>query len=271
MKRQTNALIFCYVFFALLTFTMLSILVSLLSTTFSQLFLIFTQNGGIFNTFVLVFYFLGFTISLYSLITSASKQHNLTFQILVLICCIGFVFAFVFTSWQPRQHLQPSDFIMQNTQTITHGVGYLLLLIFCTIAFVVLPLLSLHFHLIPNLQNRIGFFLAYARPSINTSIYFVMGIATQGYFTAYHLHYVDIFALVVSMSLLSWTFWKYPTYFGIYERLNGILLILSVILIACASKLFSHDVSNVRYSFFACGLISWCCEWMLKRHTYRPL
>ncbi|RDU71454.1 hypothetical protein [Helicobacter brantae] len=265
MKARVD-IVFCYVFFFLFVFTSLAILVSNLSSTFSQLYSLLTQDGRIFDIFLYFFYFSGFAISLFSLILSSwNHKDEARYKGVMLILALLFMFALTLGLLYSTHQVALLDLVFSEGAKggFEKNPYAIFILGFFYCAFVVFPLsywlLGLRFR-----ANALGKFLEYIKPSINVVIYTLMGFALQGYYhKAKPIYYLDLACFLVGFLALLWVFYRYRKLFGFYEMVNLFLLCLAIVFFAFSSRVIESVDFAGRYCFFACAFVAWCAEWMI--------
>lgn len=198
--------IFAYLFFSLFVFVALSLLISNFSSTFSQLFSLLSENGGIFHIFVYCLDLLGFLLCLYALIFSSWNQNNnLRIKGIIFVLAIAFMFLFVFelqNHHRPFSILEMMSELNRNFEELFRLGEFLFFLAFYAI-FVFFPLVVLGFGVTlsskDNSSSKYWVKLANdLRPSINVVIYAMMGYALQSYFhKSYWFFYLDLLGFVV--------------------------------------------------------------------------
>lgn len=260
--------IFPYLFFSLFVFVVLALLISNLSSTFSQLFSILSESGGVFNVFLYCLYLLGFLICLYALILSSwNQQGDLRVKGLIFFMAIAFVFLFVFELQSHRQPFSVLEMVGDLGRSFEElfRLGEFLGFLIFYVAFVLLPLIVLGFGVILAPRNYFATLGNRLRPSINVMIYAMMGYALQSYFhKSYWFFYLDLLGFVVGALLLCWAYRKRRKDFGFYEVSNLIFLCIGVIVFAFSSKIITNEDFMARYVFFALAFVAWCAEWMIE-------
>ncbi|WP_305862257.1 hypothetical protein [Helicobacter cholecystus] len=259
--------IFSYVFFFLFVFVSLAVLVSTFSETFSQLYLLLTQSGRIFDLFLYGFSFLGFAFCIVALILSSwNQKYQFYYKGSIISLCLIFAFILCFSLSGLRNNMDLLDLIFNDKggggfekdpyAPLILGVVYL--------CFVFLPLLYLLLGIRVK-RNSFGEFLIDLMPSINVVIYAMMGFALQGFFTkARGIYYLDLVLFLLAFVALLMLYRQHKYLFGFYQRVNLILLCMGVIFFAFSSKVIEEADFVGRYCFFAFAFVAWCGEWMLK-------
>lgn len=260
-------LIFSYAFFFLFVFVSLAVLVSTFSETFSQLYLLLTQSGRIFDLFLYAFSLLGFAFCIAALILSSWNQ-KFQFYYKGSIICLSLAFAFVlcFNLSSLGNDVDLLDLIFNEREGGGFGKDpYAPLILGITyLCFIFLPLLYLLLGMRVK-RNSFGDFLLDLMPSINVIIYAMMGFALQGFYAkAKGVYYLDLIFFVLALIALLVLYKRQQRLFGFYEKVNLILLCLGVFFFALSSKVIEEADFVGRYCFFAFAFVAWCGEWMLK-------
>lgn len=267
--------VFAYLFFSLFVFVALSLLISNFSSTFSQLFSILSEDGGVFNTFLYCLDLFGFLLCLYTLILSSWNQKNdLRVKGIIFALAIGFMFLFVFelqNQHQPFSILEMMSELSGDFKELFRLGEFLFFLIFY-VAFVFCPLIVLGLGITfsskkHHVSSKYDWFkLAnQLRPSINVMIYAMMGYALQSYFhKSYWFFYLDLLGFMIGALLLGWVYYKRRRDFGFYEVSNLIFLCIGVMIFALSSKIITSEDFMARYVFFTLAFVAWCAEWMMK-------
>lgn len=266
---KTNSF-FAYLFFSLFVFVALSLLISSFSSTFSQLFSILSENGGVFHIFLCCLNLLGFLLCLYALILSSWNQSgDLRIKAIIFVLAIVFMFLFVFELQNPHQPFSILEMVSEfnrGFEELFRLREFLFFIIFY-IVFVFLPLVVLGFGITFSYTSSYDWMkLANdLRPSINVVIYAMMGFALQSYFhKSYWFFYLDLLGFVVGGFLLGWVYYKRRRDFGFYEMSNLTFLCIGVVIFAFSSKVITGQDFMARYVFFALAFVAWCAEWMIK-------
>lgn len=271
--------IFAYVFFSLFVFVAFSLLVSNFSSTFSQLFSIFSKNGGVFQIFIYCLDLFGFLLCLCTLILSSwNHKSNSKIKSLVFILAIVFIFLFVFELQNPHQSFSSLEILGESKSGFEElfRLGEFLFFSAFYAAFVFFPLVVFAFKKPsfkkPSLLDR--YFvskktwaqLAYAlMPSINVVIYAMMGFALQSYFhKSYGFFYLDLLGFLIACLLLWRAYTRCKNEFGFYEISHLIFLCAGIVIFAFSSKIITNQDFMARYVFLTFAFVSWCAEWMLK-------
>lgn len=263
-------IIFCYVFFFLFVFVSLAVMVSNLSSTFSQLYSLLTQDGRIFDIFLYMFYAMGFCLSLYALILSSwNHKDDMRYKSAMLLLALLFMFALTLSLLYSNHQMALFDLVFKEDEVggFVKNPYVVFILGFMYCAFVLFPLgywlLGVRFR-----ANALGRFLEGIKPSINVVIFALMGFALQGF---YHkvktIYYLDLACFLMGFMLLMVVYLRYKKLFGFYEMMNLFLLCLGSVFFAFSSEVIESVDFAGRYCFFACAFVAWCAEWMLGYAT----
>lgn len=259
--------IFSYIFFFLFVFVSLALLVSTFSTTFSQLYILLTQKGRIFDLFLYIFLLAGFGFCISALILSSWNQHyNLYYKGCITVFSLGFIFVFCFLLLRtsPDEDLLNLIFNDGNYGGFEREPYAIIIFVVMYLCFVFLPLLYLILGGRMKRNSLREFFLN-LMPSINVIIYTLMGFALQGYFhKARGVYYLDLFFFLVAFFALLFLFQQEKKMFGFYERVNFALLCLGIVFFALSSRIIEEANFVGRYCFFTFAFVAWCGEWMLR-------
>lgn len=250
----------------------LSLIVSRFSVTFSQLFLLFSQEGRIFDLFLHLLYCLGFLICLYALIWEDSNDQKESWEIwMTLGLCLLFMYLFVFSLFGDQESRSLLDLVLAQEQSESfekvfwNHFGEMIICGIFYIFFLFAPLGCAVLKLSPNNSHPFGKILQRLRPSLNVVIYILMGCALQSYFHKGHwIFYLDLIALGGALALLVLALRQGQYNLGFFEICNLAFLSVGICVFALSSSLI-HDANfNARYSFFMLGFIAWCAEWMVS-------
>lgn len=260
-------LVFSYVFFFLFVFVSLSVLVSTFSDTFSQLYLLLTQKGRIFDVFLYGFFLLGFAFCVTALILSSwNQQYRFYYKGSIIALALVFAFVLCFGLSGIENHTDLLKLIFNDRGGGGFGKDpYASLILGATyLCFVLLPLLYLLLGMSMK-RSSFGEFLLDLMPSVNIVIYAMMGFALQGFYGKekgiYYLDLVFFFLALIALLML----YKYQKpLFGFYEKVNLVLLCLGVIFFILSSRVIEEADFVGRYCFFAFAFVAWCGEWMFK-------
>lgn len=271
MSNQIR-LFFAYLFFSLFVFVSLSLLVSQFSSTFSQLFLILSGKGRIFDIVLHLLLLLGVGMCLFSLILSSwNQKENLKLKILVLCFCLLFVFLFVFSLFSPKDEFTLIDLIVPKKQDLVFWEIFLghfsdfLVFGFFYFFFIFAPLAFDLFNFSPNPHHPWGKILLHFKPSINIVIYALTGSALQSFFhKSYWFFYLDLCAFIVGFIALCLFYRKSKKNLDFYELCNFYFLCFAILIFAFCSKFIEEKVFIARYDFLLLAFVAWCGEWMIN-------
>ena len=262
-----------YVFFFFLAFSLLGIIVSESSQTFSQLFSLLCKDGLAYEQIIKLLYFCIWTLSLYYLIRVhlALKQD---FSKTLMASIIALVFLFIWlllVSFPERDFI---DTIKFSFYEVVHlgffslvGMNLVEILIsgFFYIFFLILPFVFWiargHF----DLEKSAHRFAYKFFPSMHVCILVLIANALQPYYDRPNLYlYIDLFVFLVALALFLIIFLREKHLFGFYEYANLLFLcVVILVVLLCSSVLAKADYYNLRYCFYLLAFLSWCGEWML--------
>lgn len=179
MKIYNN---FCsYLFFALLVFNALALLSSEFSHTFSQVFMLLSHDGRIFNLFSLIFVFVCVCFVCYSLITfyktiNRSVVDSISFiTTLCFIVLMILVFLF-FYLWNDFFHPDLSQDSIKNYTFLEYlRTTNFLLTLGCGVFLCICPLSYYILSLSLSVQNPYARVFLILKPDINTAIFYPSG------------------------------------------------------------------------------------------------
>lgn len=261
MKSKID-IVFCYVFFFLFIFSSFAILVSNFSSTFSQLYSLLAQDGGIFDIFLYIFYVLGFCSTLFALILSSwNHKDDMRYKSIMLFLAPLFVFALTLGILYSKHQIALLDLVFLGGEIggFEKNPYAVFIFVFFYCFFVALPLGSWLFGL-----RFGGEFLESMKPSINVIIFALMGFALQGFYhKANPIYYLDLMFFLIGFFALLEVYRRYKKLFGFYEMVNLFLLCLGVVFFASSSSVIESVDFVGRYCFFACAFVAWCAEWMI--------
>ncbi|PAF48245.1 hypothetical protein BKH41_05900 [Helicobacter sp. 12S02232-10] len=268
--------IFSSIFFLLFVFTVLALLVSQFSNTFSQLFLILTKNDRAYDNLVKFYYFCGILMALGYLIFSSWIKKDIFFQKLVAFgICIILIFILIFSLdgtksldstisglvvGEGLRNLSFFNLVRINfSYIIVSGFFYFFFLFFPLILF------SLGFHF--NTKNKIGKYLAFFCPSINVCLVVLFASGFQAYYDKSNLFlYIDFFMFYLGFVLFMRVFLSHKEFFGFYEYANILIFALGVLVCLFCSNTLSQaeNYYNARMAFYMLAFLGWCGEWMYR-------
>lgn len=265
--RPRIELVFSYAFFFLFVFVSLALLVSTFSETFSQLYVLLTQSGRIFDLFLYGFILVGFGFCVSALILSSwNQQYDFYYKSTIIVLALGFIFLFCFSLFTSSPEVDLLNLIFSDG---AHG-GFqrdpyaIVVLGGMYLCFVALPLLYLLLGLRVR-KNSFGEFLLDLMPSVNVIIYALMGLALQGFFhKSRGIYYMDLFSFLLGFFALLLLFKRKKKMFGFYERVNLFLLCVGIVFFILSSKVIEEADFVGRYCFFAFAFVAWCGEWMFR-------
>ncbi len=262
-----------YLFFFFLVFSLLSIVVSESTQTFSQLFFFFSKNGLAYDFILKILYFCIWALSIYYVVMINLKDRQDISKLLVA-SFIAFVFLFI---WVFSLSFSTKDF-MDTLHLHSYEIFYLdffelvstkfLEILgggFFYLFFTLLPFLFLICDGCFDLQKSLHRFAYKFFPSMYVCILFLIAHAMQPYYDKSNLYfYVDLLLFALCLILLLVLFLKHKHLFGFYEYANLLFLCLVIfVVLLCSSVLARADYHNLRYCLYLLAFLIWCCEWML--------
>ncbi|MCE3047630.1 hypothetical protein [Helicobacter kayseriensis] len=277
MIKKIVAPFFAYLFFCFFVLVVLSLIVSQFSVTFSQLFLLFSQDGRIFDLFLHFLYCLGFLICLYALINGDSRDQRESCEMWIILgLCLLFVYLFVFSLFEKQESHSLLELVLIQEhlrsfeEVFWDHLGEMMVCGFFYIFFLLIPLGCVLLRYFPNSLHPLGRVLQRLSPSLNVMIYILMGCALQSYFHKEHwIFYLDLIALGSILVLLGLVLKERRCNLGFFEVCNLVFLGLGICVFTLSSSLI-HDANfNARYAFFMLGFVAWCAEWMISFVAWR--
>lgn len=275
MTHSRVSIIFSLLFFALWTFTNITLFISQFSYSFSHLFLIFIRPNELFTHISTIIFLCGFCFGLgFVLVSSYYRSSDSINRVIMLCVSVIFIYLLIFNATTEESEYATDLFVLEGS--IYHRGFFELIrayflrivsIVLIYVFFVYMPLLFLIFGIRPNVNNRIGEMIDKMSPSMNVIIAVLFALALQPYYYRDNMFvYIDIIALFGGVGLLIYTMKKHKALFGFYEKVNFALLILGIIMcIVCSSTLsISEYYFNARYTFLVFALVGWCIEWMHK-------
>ncbi|PAF44414.1 hypothetical protein [Helicobacter sp. 11S02596-1] len=275
-KPNTYKVIFSSIFFLLFVFSILSLLVSQFSNTFSQLFFILTKNDRAYDNAVNIFYLFGIMMSLGYLILASYIQRDIFFQRLVAVgICIVLIFIFVLSLSTEKSldsailGLMTGDGLkdLSFLDLVLENLKYIFISGFFYIFFLFLPLILFGFGFRLNVKNQLGKYLAFFCPSINVCLVVLFASGFQAYYDKSNLWlYMDFLMFCVGFILFIKVFLSRKEFFGFYEYANMLFLALGVLVCLFCSNTLSQTENyyNARMAFYMLAFLGWCGEWMYR-------
>lgn len=265
--NMPSKILFSSIFFFFAVFVFLSLIVSALSPTFSQLFLVFSYphraydfaSNLLLGCFVLM--------CLVFIIRSIRKKRGNTTEkmaaaLIGSIMLSVLVVRLVYREIQLRDDdiiyaLSDANVLLKKIVEIgTYSIIYTF--------FIFLPLLLPALKIRLNVFTKLGEWLSAYMPSVNTTLFLLFAYAIQPYYGKSNiLLYIDLWLFYVGFGLMIIVIWRNRELFGLYEYANLLWLVLGVLIFSLCSKMISQaDYNNTRTIFIIIGLMSWCGEWM---------
>ncbi|PAF45287.1 hypothetical protein [Helicobacter sp. 11S02629-2] len=269
-----NIIISSYTFFVLALFTMLALLASEFTTTFSQLFILLSKNGRIYDVFSMIICIAGivsifYTASfIYKRKTSESKKAIL---ILSIACVLSLLFL-LFLFWHLLDHAKS---IVVNEISVEEDIRFYkfssyaaslngILFFLSFIFFIFLPVLYRLISLSLNLSSRTGRLLSILEPNKTTIVIFLFAAILEPSFAASDkLFYIDAFLFLIgAIMFLVMAFMK-KALFRFYDYVNITMLALGILVILVSVNAMSNsDFYNARFCFLILGFVSWSASWI---------
>lgn len=268
MYRLSSKVISSSLFFFMAIFVFLSLIVSNISETFSQLFLVFSlpfRAHDFISSLLLLFWMcmcIGFVI------ISIKKRLNNKIECMVA-GGIGFVVGCILSIRFIIQTLNDFNVIVYSAYDLSEMIidNIILIALFSSIYifFIFIPLLlgALKIHL--NIFDKLGKRLESFKPSLNISLFMLFAYAIQPYYDKHNaLLYLDLWMFYVGLGLVIVVLYRNKSKFGFYEYANLLWLFVGIIIFIFSSHTISQTNYNlVRLLFVVIGLIGWCGDWML--------
>ncbi len=267
MHNLSSRVIFSSLFFFMAIFLFLSLIVSNVSETFAQLFLIFSAPFRAYyfvnNILLLAWAFMCF---LFVKISRDKFLNNIIEQ--VIAGAIGVVVISVFIIRLILQILD-NEIISYSSQgllgIIADNIFLILFFLIIYVFFIFIPLLlgALKIHI--NIFDKLGKKLESFKPSLNVSIFMLFACAIQPYYDKNNvLLYVDLFLFYVCFVTFIVNLYRNKNNFGFYEYANLLWLFAGILIFIFSSHIISQTNYNiVRFIFIIIGLMGWCGDWML--------
>ncbi|OBV29461.1 hypothetical protein BKN38_02280 [Helicobacter sp. CLO-3] len=268
--RISSKIIFSSIFFFFVVFVFLSLIVSSLSDTFSQLFLVFSYPHRAYdfasNLLLGVF---ALMCVLFIIRSKKLKRGNTTEQVAAILIALCAIVALVLRIIHGQMQDKVDDIVYAFSDSIG-GVllwkivdicVYLVVYVFFILLPLVLPALKIQL----NVFNKWGEWLNAYKPSINTALFLLFAYAIQPYYDkSSPLLYVDLWLFYVGFALVVVTLYRRKEQFGFYEYANLLWLVIGILIFSFCSKIISQaDYVNTRTIFIIIGIMAWCGEWMV--------
>lgn len=270
--------IFCsYLFFALLVFNALALLSSEFSQTFSQIFILLTHNGRIYNILSLVFILCAILCACFNILYFLQKSNKSVFDtpslnfILILSIAVLVVIVFLFLSLWRDFFNYDLDLMQKNTKILNDNEisqsAYFMSLDFfitlvCALFLCVLPLIYSILSLSLSIENPYAKAFLILKPNLNTAIFILAALSCQPYFLNTANNYVNFALLLMGLVLLLRLLFINNKAFRFYEYANMIFLSFIILcFIACSASMLRSDFFNAQNTLFTLAIFSWCKEW----------
>lgn len=277
MKLNTN--ICSYVFFALMVFNALSLVSSEFFHTFSQIFMLLSHNGRIYNLFSLFFIGAAIFVVIISHISIYKNSSKNIFGktapfIVSLFAAVTIVFL-LFLLFKLFNRFVSHDILNENTIKIPTFMDYFssidfFIMLFCAIFLCILPLIYNILSLSLNFKNRYAKSFLILEPNINTIIFTIAALACHPYFSLLPSKYLNFILLFISCGLLIYLLYIKNETFGFYEYLNMIFLSLIILCyISCSESMLRSNFTNAQNALFMFAIFSWCSEWLQNKEALK--
>ncbi|PAF48554.1 hypothetical protein BKH46_01220 [Helicobacter sp. 12S02634-8] len=274
MRPDVYKVIFSSVFFLLFVFSVLTLLVSQFSNTFSQLFLILTDEGRVYDGLISFFCFCGVLLALgYVVGASYARQDVLVHRLIAMGVCIVLIFVLILrltmleTLDSPLLGLGHQENLMDLSFWDLVRVNFSSIVIsgFFYIFFLFVPLGLWGFGYQLDTKHKLGKYLDMFCPSINVCIIALFASGLQAYYDKGNAWlYLDFFLFCLAFVLLIRVFLLHKEFFGFYEYANMLFLILGVLVCLFCSNILAQaqDYYHMRLAFYVLAFLGWCGEWM---------
>lgn len=269
MKGVESKILFSSLFFFFVVFVLLSLIVSSLSATFSQLFLVFSYPHRAYdftsNLLLVCFVLMCGVFITYSI---RHKKHNTTEKVVALIIGVIVLLVLFFRITKGVMQNQPDEIAYAFSDTLGGVVLWKMadisVYVFVYVCFIILPLALPACKIRLNIFNKWGEWLSAYMPSINTTLYVLFAYAIQPYYGKSNpLLYIDLWLFYFGFLCVVVVLYRNQDLFGFYEYANLLWLVVGVLVFSLCSKIIAQaDYTNTRTIFLIIGLMAWCGEWM---------
>ena len=269
MKGVESKILFSSLFFFFVVFVLLSLIVSSLSATFSQLFLVFSYPHRAYdftsNLLLVCFVLMCGVFIAYSI---RRKRHNTTEKVVALIIGVIVLLVLFFRITKGVMQNQPDEIAYAFSDTLGGVVLWKMadisVYVFVYVCFIILPLALPACKIRLNIFNKWGEWLSAYMPSINTTLYVLFAYAIQPYYGKSNpLLYIDLWLFYFGFLCVVVVLYRNQDLFGFYEYANLLWLVVGVLVFSLCSKIIAQaDYTNARTIFLIIGLMAWCGEWM---------
>ncbi|RDU67004.1 hypothetical protein CQA53_01700 [Helicobacter didelphidarum] len=271
-----TTIICSYLFFALLTFNAFALLSSEFFPLFSQVFMLLTQDGRIYNVFSLIllglaiFMVLINPIKIYRSKNIFGKTAPFVVSLFGIITLSILIILFYWIFNKFNQDLPLFSKTDQSIIMLTHENYYLSIEFFitllCWIFFVFIPLLYRILSLNFNIDNRLAKSLFILEPSLTTIIITMSATAFHPYFSDLPSRPFNFLLFYTSCGLLIYLLLKRENKLGFYEYANMIFLSFIILCyILCSESILRGIFFNAQITLYMLALLSWCSEWMQNK------
>lgn len=269
MKGVESKIIFSSVFFFFVVFVLLSLIVSSLSSTFSQLFLVFSypHRAYDFTSDLLLVCFVAMCV-VFIVYSIRRKKHNTTEKVAASIIGLVALLVLVFRIAQSTMQNQPDEIAYAFSDTlggvVLWKIADISVYVFVYVCFILLPLALPACKIRLNIFNKWGEWLSAYMPSINTTLFVLFAYAIQPYYGKSNpLLYIDLWLFYFGFLCVVVVLYRNKELFGFYEYANLLWLVVGVVVFCLCSKIIAQaDYTNTRTMFLLIGLMAWCGEWM---------
>lgn len=269
MKGVESKIIFSSVFFFFVVFVLLSLIVSSLSSTFSQLFLVFSypHRAYDFTSDLLLVCFVAMCV-VFIVYSIRRKKHNTTEKVAASIIGLVALLVLVFRIAQSIMQNQPDEIAYAFSDTlggvVLWKIADISVYVFVYVCFILLPLALPACKIRLNIFNKWGEWLSAYMPSINTTLFVLFAYAIQPYYGKSNpLLYIDLWLFYFGFLCVVVVLYRNKELFGFYEYANLLWLVVGVVVFCLCSKIIAQaDYTNTRTMFLLIGLMAWCGEWM---------
>ncbi|PAF50773.1 hypothetical protein BKH43_04240 [Helicobacter sp. 13S00401-1] len=269
-----NIIISSYTFFVLSLFTILALLASEFTTTFSQLFALLSKNGRIYDVFSMIICIFGI-VGIFNTAFFIYKRKDLESKKAVTILTIASVLSFILLVFLFFHLLEHAKSVVVNEISVEDDIRFYkftsyavslngILFFLGFIFFVLLPVLYRLVSLDLNLSSRTGRLLSILEPNKTTIIIFLCAAILEPSFAfSDRFFYIDsVLFLIGAIMFLVMAFMKRAN-FRFYDYVNIVMLSLTILVILVSVNAMSNsDFYNARFCFLILGFVSWTSSWI---------
>lgn len=277
-----NTIICSYLFFALLVFNALALLSAEFLHTFSQVFMLLSHNGRVYNLFSLLFIIISIVLvaltpfAFYKGKNIESKQvfgKTAPFVVSVFaILTLALLLFLFYCAWQGYffKPLIQEDIAIESVGWAYYRSINFFIALFCSLFLCILPLIynifSLKKNLHMNMQNRYARALIILEPKLSTIIITIAANSCHPFFANVPSKWASFFFLLLSIVLLLYLLSQNPSAFGFYDFANIIFLAFMIMcVILCSESLLRSNFLNAQNTMYMLAILSWCSEWMQNK------